>query len=659
MRTSFSAWPEHYQRETLRKLAYVQAVDLARDAHRDVLCACKATVPGVFTENRTDWDQKERDAARDADAAIRHREGREHDYEVPFKAVEEPKPSTVRDWYSAWLAAGRDTLSLMPLYHLRGNRTPRFDVAEGEGGTDTYKLMEEATKSAYLDLVKRSKQIAFEVYEKLCKKAGIAAASSRTFRRFIQKRYDDYERYSKRHGRKKAFLKFGIFSLRDLPDKQLQEVEVDHCLIDLVVADAKDRALGRPWITVLLDRATKCILGIHVSFMPPGHATVQRAVMHALFKKDLSAFPGLKHDWPCYGLIEWLISDRGKEFLSHSFRNTCNLLGIFPIALPGRRPWLKGSVERIFRTMHVRVFDLHEGTTKAKDSEVYHPAKRARITRAELDLMIAEWIVDDYHETPHPALQRKYKKAMTPREAWDMLVARHPLRFAPDPITVYQLTCEIFTRQISNTGIRIKNHLYVDAKLLERLIRRPGGLERDWTFRRDRLNLSRIWVWDEDAHEWLPIPNADPEIGDNATEIMFSMWKGAARDMTPEGKPVDVDALRRGREHVEGQREAALAGKAKVPLRWVLYGEMGSAFTPPPDELKALQDDRCTPPVIEHAAPEPDPVDGQLPNGADGATHGSTNDVEAGSRTVAKSDQSALFENGIDDQIAEMMRRMG
>jgi len=654
LQTSFGSWPENYQREALRRLSFVEAVDLARDAHPDVLATCKAVVPGVYAERVDAWNEEERDAARDAQNGRRRRNPRQPGEEVQYKRVGEPKPSSVRTWHSDWVACGRDPLGLMPMWHLRGRRQPRFTVAADDDTTDTYKLMEEATKSAYLDLVKRSKQIAYEVYKELCLKAKLTqVVSGRTFRRFIQKRYDEYERYAARHGNKKAYLRFGIFSLRQLPDKPLQEVEVDHCLIDLIVVDENGKVLGRPWVTVLLDRATKCIVGVHVSFMPPGYATVQRAILHALYEKDLSGFPGLEHSWPCFGLVEWLISDRGKEFLSKSFREACLLLSIFPIALPGRRPWLKGAIERIFRTMHARVFDLQEGTTKANDAEVYNSVKRARVTRVELDRMIIEWIVDEYHQRPHPALKRKYKREMTPHQAWEQQIARFPVRFAPDPQLVYQLTCEIFERRISNTGIRIKNHLYVDEVLLGRLLRRPGARERDWTFRRDKLNLGRIWVWDEDEIVWHPIPNADPEISEGASEIMFAMWKGAARDTTPAGEAVDVEALRRGRAIVEEQRAASLKGvsKMKAAMKWVLYGEMGGPFTPVP-ALERPDDLPSTPPSEVRNVANDDHLGIVRDEGA------APTPTVAGTAVEPAARQSDGFAADIDAEIAKMMERM-
>lgn len=578
LKTTFDAYPPHCQRECLRKLAFVEAVANAMDAHPTVLAAAAAVIPRIWSERQEGWLREERDAAVAAAAGRRRRDGVEPDAESAApKRIAEPKPSTVRDWYSIWDGAGRVDVLLMPDYAMRGDRTPRFPVAVTEDQRDTYQLMEEAAKGAYLDLLRRSKQVAFEVYQRLCVSLSIPEVSSRTFRRFLKRHYDDYERCAKREGKKAAWLRFGIFAMRDLPDRPLEEVEVDHCLVDLIVVDEGGRPIGRPWITVLLDRATKCVVGVHVSFMPPSFLTIQRALAHALYEKDLSAFPGLKNGWPCYGLVEWLISDRGKEFLSRSFRTACLLLHVYPIALPGRKPWLKGAVERIFRTLHARVFDLHEGSTKAWNADVYNSAKRARVKRSEFDRMLVEWIVDDHHQTPHPALRRKFGRDTTPEEAWTKLVERFGVRFAPDPQLAFRLTGEIFERKILSTGVHIKGLVYVDKALLERLLRTPGGRERVWTFRRDRADLGRIWVL-VDREGWLEIVNLDLDLFDGVSEQQYAIWRGEA------GDDPSIDDLHEARRRVEETRAKTLGGGIHLPsaLRMARYGEMSATFTPVP-----------------------------------------------------------------------------
>lgn len=584
MRATFDSFPSHCRRECLRKLAFVQAVDAVRDSHRSLDGAVGAVISDVWARMASEWQDREREAAMAASANVHRRDGSEPDAEpVGMKVLRQPQPSTAKTWYSTWIDSGRNELVLMPDYEKRGHREPRYPVARSDDEKDTYQLMEEAAKGAYLDLIKRSKQVAYEFYKKLCLSANIPYVASRTFRRFLSKHYDDYDRCVKRDGKKAAWLKFGIFVLRDLPDRPLEEVEVDHCLVDLIVVDEHGRPIGRPWITVLLDRATKCIVGIHVSFLPPSYLTVQRALAHSMYEKDLSAFPGLKNDWPCYGLVEWLISDRGKEFLSRSFRTACLLLHVYAIALPGRKPWLKAAVERIFRTFHARVFDLQEGSTKAWNPDTYNSAKRAKIARSDFDRLVIEWIVDDYHQTPHPALLRKYGREMCPRDAWTMLVERYGVRFAPDPDHAFRITGEIFERKILSTGIHIKSQIYVNEPLLSRLLRQTGAKDRFWTFRRDRADLGRIWILVE-GEGWQEIRNIDYALTNGVSEQQYAIWKGDAIDHLERGEEPCVEDLAEARLRVEASRAKALEGRATLTtaLKWARYGDMSETFTPVP-----------------------------------------------------------------------------
>lgn len=598
--SAFDAWPAHSRRECLRRLTYVQAVDRVRDMHRNDLNACAAIIPEVWAENSEHWKAEERDAAVKKTTSARRRDGTDQDDEeatYKIKDVKMPAARTLRKWYVTWMGEGRNEMALMPDYGARGWHGPHEDVAKTEGETDVYQLMEEAIRGNYLSLLKRSKQIAFEAYEKLCAAKKLVALSNRTFRRYINKVFTDYEQYAAKHGKKAAHLRFGIFALRELPDRPLEEVEIDHCLVDMIVIARNGMRLGRPWITVAIDRATKCIVGVHVSFMPPSYLSIQRALAHIIYEKDLSNFPGLKNDWPCYGLPEWIISDRGKEFLSRSFRTACLLLRIYTIALPGRKPWLKASIERLFHTAHARVFDLHEGSTKAWDADTYNSFKRAEKTEDDFNRMLVEWIVDDYHQKNHPALKKKYGHDMTPHEAWVKLVDRYGVRFPPQADHVYRLTGEIFERKILRTGIHIKGHIYINKPLLERLAGQTGGLDREYTFRRDRADLGRIWILVE-GEGWHEIRNANYALTNGVTDHQYGFWKANAVDNLAEGEALTVEALMKGRERVEKKRDQALGSKnlLSAALKWAKYGSMSASFTPVP--CFGPTGDPVSPPVL-------------------------------------------------------------
>lgn len=583
LQRSLDALSDLARRETMRRLVYVTEVDRERAKHPAILDVCKAVGPAIFECKGAEWQAQERDAAVQAAALVRRNKGRCASGEAPeFKKIKEPKPTTIRTWHSDWVKCGRDIMALAPRWSDRGNRTPRFLIEEG-CGVDTYGLADRAIEEIYLSPLKPSKQITYEYYVRLCKENGVERMSSRSFSRRIRKNHSAYDIYSARYGKKKAYLRFRTFEIRDLPDRALEEVEIDHCLVDLLVVDEEGRVLGRPWITVITDRATKIILGIHISFTHPSYASVQRALAHSLYPKDLSRFQGLENEWPAFGVPEWIITDRGKELVSENFHEACMLLGIIPIALPGRKPWLKGAIERIFRSMHARVFDWKEGSTKAWDPDCYNSAKRAKITRQAFDQMVVEWIVDDYHRRPHKALKRKYGREMTPDQAWSMLSKF--VRFAPDPDVAFRLTGKIFKRKISVNGVSIKNHLYNDISLFEKLLERHDAKERRWTFRRDQFDLGRIWLLDEASEggvTWHVIPCVDPEISDGVTETQFSLWLDEAREMCGKDDELNVEKVREAKARIEANRAKALNGTLKMrkALQWARYGEIGRTFTP-------------------------------------------------------------------------------
>ena len=661
LQRSLDALSDPARRETMRRLVYVTEVDLERGRYSAVLDACKAVGPAIFECKGTEWQAEERDAAVQAAALVRRNKGRCASGEIPeFKKIKESKPTTIRTWYSDWVRCGRDVMALAPRWSDRGNHTPRFPTEE-KCGVDAYNLAGRAIEEVYLSLLKPSKQIAYEYYVRLCCENDVSPMSSRSFRRYIERNYSAFEVYSARHGKKRAYLRFGTFEIRDLPNRALEEVEIDHCLVDLLVVDDNGKVLGRPWITVIKDRATKALPGIHISFTHPSYATVQRALAHSFYPKDLGRFQGLKNEWQAFGLPEWLISDRGKEFVSKNFQEACMLLGITPIALPGRKPWLKGAVERVFRTMHARVFDLKEGSTKAWDTDCYNSAKRATISRQEFDQMVVEWIVDDYHQRPHKGLERKYGREMTPDQAWSMLSKF--VRFAPDPHVVFRLTGKVFERKISVNGVSIKNHLYNDKVLFAKLLERHGAKERIWTFRRDQFDLGRIWLLDETSEggvTWHVIPCVDPEISDGVTEAQFSIWLNEAREESGKDDELTVDALREAKARVEANRAKALNGTLKMrnALQSARYGEIGRTFTPIAGfgehyawgngfELSSCPaNDLSDTPVKRLATPEET-------SGIDGCSIKEPTPSDTSPETLED------FEKGIGDDALQMLKDMG
>ncbi|WP_318452062.1 Mu transposase C-terminal domain-containing protein [Photobacterium leiognathi] len=224
--------------------------------------------------------------------------------------------------------------------------------------------------------------------------------SIQSFRNRLRK-YSEYEKIVLRKGKSAADATFRKVGQRPATTRALERVEADHTRLDLFVIDERHGIpLGRPWLTLLYDTHTKSIIGFYLGFEPPSYLSVSLALENAILPKDYvkELYPSVEGVWPCYGLPEHLIVDNGAEFNSVDFKIACKELKIKVKKNPTKKPWLKGSVERYFRTINNRLLSRIPGKsfTNIFERKDYDPLKNAVIDSLLLQEMIHIWIVDMY-----------------------------------------------------------------------------------------------------------------------------------------------------------------------------------------------------------------------------------------------------------------------
>ena len=93
----------------------------------------------------------------------------------------------------------------------------------------------------------------------------------------------DEARLGKAYTKRELRMVTGTVKVDDL----LQRVEVDHTPIDVLVVCTKTRmVLGRPWLTLILDRKSRMVLGFYISFHAPSAYSVLYALRMAIQPKD-------------------------------------------------------------------------------------------------------------------------------------------------------------------------------------------------------------------------------------------------------------------------------------------------------------------------------------------------------------------------------------
>ncbi len=138
----------------------------------------------------------------------------------------------------------------------------------------------------------------------------------------------------------------GSFAVTDA----LEVVQIDHTVVDAIIVDeAHRKPIGRPWITMAIDVATRVVLGVYLSLESPSALSVGLCLAHACLPKDgWLSLNGIDAKWPMWGLPRLLHADNAREFKSEALRRGCAEYGI-NITL---RPTGKPHIWRTHRTAH-------------------------------------------------------------------------------------------------------------------------------------------------------------------------------------------------------------------------------------------------------------------------------------------------------------------
>ncbi|QOT74508.1 transposase (plasmid) [Sphingobium fuliginis] len=306
----------------------------------------------------------------------------------------------------------------------------------------------------------------------------------------------------RRKGRKAADDGFRPVRAHYGAEHALQIVQIDHTLVDQIVVDERNRLpLGRPWLTIAVDVASRVVTGFYLTMDSPSATSVAMALRHAVLpKKAWLEERSIDVSWEVSGIPDCLHMDNAREFHSRALARGCTEHGIEQIFRPPATPHYGGHIERLIGTMMGAVH-LLPGTTFSNIAEKgdYDPERHAAMTLAELESWIALQIAGVYHCSLHSALQ------LTPASAWERAVQRqpdpirHPADF--DQFLLDFLPFEM--RKVRRDGVRLFHIRYWDNVLSSWV---GEGLQ--MLIKYDPRNLSCVFLQAPDGQH-LPIPYAD------------------------------------------------------------------------------------------------------------------------------------------------------
>lgn len=193
----------------------------------------------------------------------------------------------------------------------------------------------------------------------------------------------------------------------------------DSCALDGLQPEQRVRFdVGRRWVYVVMDCATRCILGFRIVATPNAEDAVRALQLAAVDKTPIAEAAGCRSPWSQAGGIGILVTDQGSAFAFEAFRTAVIDLESTYEAPPAGVPKLRARIERLFRTFGQQLAPMLIGRTFSNSVERgdYPSEDWAALTDDELAEIFTLFIVDIYHNTPHSGL-----KGETPANAWKRL----------------------------------------------------------------------------------------------------------------------------------------------------------------------------------------------------------------------------------------------
>ena len=438
-----------------------------------------------------------------------------------------PSISTIRRWYTKF--SGSDVVKLVPKHAAKG----RANVIAGE----LEETLQDVIDEIYLKLERpKISTVVGEYLKRIDERNALRLPSGQlikpcgmTIRRYISK-LDPYEvdvhRLGKHAANKKHRVAGGVLVVAGILDRW----EIDHTLLDVLLVDEETGlVIGRPYITIVLDKYSRMIMGYLIHLAAPNTETVLRVIERSIRPKAdfLKRFPKVQNEWRAHGMPARIVPDNAAEFHADDLIAGFNELGIEIMYPRSRGPEMKGSVERFFRTLNMGLIHNLPGTTFSNTQQKadYKSEEHACLTLAELEASVVKWVVDGYHQTPHRGLSKS-----TPAQVWGLGEISQLIKLPVDPDALECILARRSSVKVHHYGIEVGGYGYHSPELAE--LRMRMKLNESISVRY-RDEVGHVWVYDRFRNVFLQVPVKDKRMLGLSRELL----KAAKKSLQDGGNP--------------------------------------------------------------------------------------------------------------------------
>jgi putative transposase len=302
------------------------------------------------------------------------------------------------------------------------------------------------------------------------------------------------------------------------------------------------------------------------------------ALRHAILPKSYlkDRYPRIEGSWPCYGIPEKLVCDRGSDLISKDLEHAAFQLGIELDFNPPRMPHFKGTVESFFDVLNDQLLASLPGRTfRSWQSRAdYQPDDGPLISYEGLLEVIHIHLTDVHAVSKHPAATK------TRLDMWRESAAEHPPCLPPSPDDLVVLLAKHVERTLSTRGLELNGMFYNSDELMALRAELASN-----NIRTNRLqvrynpwDLGHVWIRNPVDDRYLKARAAD-DVMQGMTEYQWKVLRRAVRERFD--RPEHLLNLAAGRNAIRDVVEATLSKPSrKRRVRAARFGQTQPAADP-------------------------------------------------------------------------------
>jgi putative transposase len=330
-------------------------------------------------------------------------------------------------------------------------------------------------------------------------------------------------RYGDLYARVKFRAPFGVNPI----ERAMQRYEIDHTTLNWVlICDRTGLPLGRPTLTLVVDRYSSYIVGLHVSFDGPSLSSTLKALKVAIQPKEMytqhAAY--LTNPWLGCGIPEEVAVDNGLEFHSPQFRQVAWELQLILEYCRVRTPWSKAGVERVFRDLdflHLPSGRVHKPIPNVRFPD---PKRDAAIPFSIFCETILKWAVDI-----HPFHINKHKLSRSFDLFGESLEQIPPPRFLGSLEVLNRIAAMSRYLTVNSGGIELMGLSYSCPELFQ--MKKEVGPKFKTLVKWDPDDLHMLYVQHPLEHaNWVPVPSRTPHYANQLSYVQHRNIRAFARE---------------------------------------------------------------------------------------------------------------------------------